>query len=201
MISNAERATRFKDARGNRSLKEIYQATKENGNPVSASMISDLESVSIDRPVQYQKIVALADVYKVNVAWLMGQSGSPSINENMQTVSKTTGLSDKAIEVLNTIKGTDLSRTLNKLLESNGFAEMLMQFNNALIINDNDTQSEKEAETIENLQMWGIINGMDSQNSRLSNRQLIDVYRRKAVESISKAFIQIMKEDKKNGTR
>lgn len=204
MISNEERAKRFKDARtihnrnGEQTLKQVKEATG-----IQASMISDLEtSAGEPRPVGYPKIVALADYYGVNVAWLMGQDGASwSIDENIQTAIKTTGLSEKAVDMLQIIKGKDLTNVINRLVESKYFAEMLYQFNHAMIINANNTQPDEVAELIENLQAWGIDNGMDSNNSRLSNRQLIDLYRRKAVESINKAFVTIMREDKEDGKR
>lgn len=206
MIDSKERAKRFIEARtvhnqhGEQTLLEVKKATG-----VQPSMISDLETSVYkegkkERPVQYQKVVTLAEHYGVNVAWLMGQPGaSYKLDEDVQNVVRTTGLSDKSVEVLQTIKGTELNILLNRLLESEGFADMLFQLNNAIKINANNTQSDEEAEVIEKTQVLGIVNGMDSRNSRLSNRQLIDMYRRKAVEFINRAFIQMMKEDKKNG--
>ena len=202
MIDSKERARRFREARGNLGLKAVYEGTKAiDGTGVSPSMISELESWSYDRPVRYQKVLTLAEFYHVNVAWLIGQPGaSRELDEDSGTVIRTTGLSDNSIDVLRTIKGTDLNDLLNRLLESDGFADMLFQLNNAVKINENNTQTEQEAETIESLQVFGIINGMDSQNSRLSNRQLIDMYRRKAIENMNKTIIQILKEGKENGT-
>ncbi len=117
MISSEERAKRFREARSYRTDREVYEETKKNGNPVSQSMISDLESASRNRPVQYQKIVTLAECYGVNVAWLMGQSKSPSFNEDKQAAEKVTGLSAEAIDVLAKIKETKLIETVNKIIE------------------------------------------------------------------------------------
>jgi len=208
LIDSKERAKRFIEARtvhnqhGKQTLTQVRVATG-----VQESMISDLETSVYkegkkERPVQYQKIVTLSEHYGVNVAWLMGQpNASYKLDEDVQTVVRTTGLSDAAVNVLQTIKGTDLNGTLNRLIESEYFADMLFQFSNAMKINSANTQTDEVAEVIENLQVWGIANGMDSKNSRLSNRQLVDLYRRKAIESINKAFTLIIKEDKNNGER
>ena len=76
---------------------------------------------------------------------------------------------------------------------------MLKRFDNARRINAQDQQSEEQAELIEGLQDFGIANGMNSENSRFSNRQIIEMYRQKALESISGTFNQILKEEKGNG--
>lgn len=207
MIDSKERAKRFKDARtkynvhGKQGLKEVFEATKKiDGTGVQASMISDLEaSIGEERPVRYQKVLTLAEYYGVNVAWLMGQSDSRFVDEGLQALSKATGLSDNAIQVLNAIKEINFNSQLSRLLESSYFADMLYQFSCAMKINANNKQSDSEADTIERLQVFGIVNGMASENSRLSNRQLIDMYRRKAVESMNSAFLQILEEDKENG--
>ena len=208
MIDSKERAKRFIEARtvhnqhGKQTLTQVKEATG-----VQESMISDLETSIYkegkkERPVQYQKVVTLAEHYGVNVAWLMGQpNASYKLDEDVQMVVRTTGLSDPVIDILQMIRGTDLNITLNKLIESKYFADMLFQFSNAMKINASNTQTDEEAELIENLQVWGIANGMDSRNSRLSNRQLVDLYRRKAIESINKSFNLIIKEDKDNGKR
>lgn len=126
MIDSRERAKRFKDARkiynihGKQVMNEVYEATKETcGNGVQTSMITDLENPAVDRPVQYQKVMALAEHYGVNVAWLMGQSDSPSLGKCCkQIVSEYTGLSDDIINILNEINNKGLSNELNKFIET-----------------------------------------------------------------------------------
>lgn len=186
---------RFFDARAKKheSVRVVYEKTG-----VPASSITMYENNK--RLPNMENAQKLADHYGVNVLWLLGQSDSPSLDESSQIVTKVTGLSAESVRILQTMK-PQLLDSLNALIESDAFMVMLNQFNVARIINLNNRQTEEQAKAIEELQTWGIVNGMDSSNNRLSNRQLIDLYRRKALESTDNAFHQIMKGDKNNGKR
>ena len=206
MITNVERANRFKQARtvynvhGKQGLKAVYDATG-----VSQSMIADLETSIYkdgkpERPVQYQKVLKLAEHYGVNVAWLMGQSDSPSLDENSQTVTKMTGLTAESVQILQGMNHIGIIDCLNKLLNTEAFQRMITDFSTARTINMNSTQSDEVAQMIENLTRYGLNNGMDSTKNRVSDRQLIDIYLWKASHNIDNAFRQILEEEKSNGT-
>ena len=198
-----DRAERFKQARekynqhGKQSLRIVDHETG-----ISKSTIQKLESSKEDNDtnVGYIHIVTLADYYGVNVAWLMGQPGSsPSLDVNSQTVTQVTGLSSEAISILQDIKNTELIDALNKTIENKGLVLMIQQFTLARQINEKSTQTEKQAEAIERLQDFGIANGMESTKSRMSDRQLIDMYLWRASHIIENSFEQILKGDKDNG--
>ena len=201
MISSKERAERFRKARGNQSLKDVYEATKAKGNPVSASMISDLESYSIDRPVQYQKVAALAEYYGVNVAWLMGQSDSPSLIEDSQIVTRTTGLSDEAINMLKLMKNNKLTDSLNSLLETEDFARMVRWYKTARIINRYCTEADKTS-MIDDEAYQGMIEdtlGKAIDSAWFPGESQIDMCLLRATNTLMHIFETIMKEEKNNG--
>lgn len=97
------RGERFKDARtvhnknGSQSMDEVYNTTG-----VSASMIKDLEDDDKNRSVGYDKIAALAKHYGVSADYLLGLSPNPTTDKDVDAICNYTGLSDTAIENLNT---------------------------------------------------------------------------------------------------
>ena len=176
------------------SIQTVYRNT---GVPASSIMMYE----NGDRLPNTENALALAEYYGVNVLWLLGQSDSPSLDENSQTVTKETGLSDEAVRILQTMKETRLIDSLNSLLESDGFMKMLIDFDTARKINADSTETKETANLIDGLTQWGTLNGMDSRNNRVSDHQLIDMYLWKASQEIGNAFKQIIKGDKDNGER
>ena len=176
------------------SIQTVYRNTG-----VPASSIGMYENG--DRVPNMENAQKLADYYGVNVLWLLGQSNSPSLDENSQTVTKETGLSADAVRILKSLKKTRLIDSLNSLLESDGFMKMLKDFDTARKVNAESTESEETANLIDSLTQWGTDNGMDTRNNRVSDHQLIDMYLWKASEEIGNTFRQIMKGDKDNGKR
>lgn len=211
MISKEERARRFKEARtihnvhGRQGIKAVHEGTKQiDGTGVSASMISDLETSIYkpgkgikERPVQYQKIVLLAEYYGVNVAWLMGMSDSWSINEDSQLVTKTTGLSSEAVETLCSL-GSEQIACLNALLTSHSFQNSLLMMAQAKEISEQSNQDDDAAQVIERSNMFRIKHRNDinawykiDEPNTISDRQLIKMYRTEALQDIGNAFREI----------
>ena len=98
-----EKENRFKQARmehnqhGSQSTKEVAKATG-----ITKSLIEDIESTAgKPRNVSYLTVKKLAQYYGVSSDYLLGLSGTPSIDEDIQVAYKVTGLSEKAISVLN----------------------------------------------------------------------------------------------------
>lgn len=94
---------RFKKARtehnqhGPQSTKEVAQATG-----ITKSLIEDIESTAgTPRNVGYLTVKKLAQYYGVSSDYLLGLSGTPSVDEDIKVVFKITGLSEKAINTLN----------------------------------------------------------------------------------------------------
>jgi transcriptional regulator with XRE-family HTH domain len=198
-MDHKERARRFKEARN--SVKETLRTVSELTN-IPKSTIANMENEKSETNIGYIDIVKLANHYHVNIAWLMGQpDSSPSLDKDSQTVTRATGLTTESINVLGSIKDSSLINSLNLLIESEGFLKMISLFDKARIINANSIQTEAQADFIEGLQDFGIDNGMNSQSSRLSDRQLIDMYLWRASEIIGNIFREVLKGDKEDGTR
>ncbi len=101
---------RFKQARtrhnqhGPQSVKDVYGATG-----ITKSLIDDLESnVGDPRNVGYLTVKKLAEYYGVSSDYLLGLSGTPSTDKDIQAVCKFTGLSTKAIATLNKADSDEL---------------------------------------------------------------------------------------------
>lgn len=126
-MTNAERAKRFKDARtqslhGAETLAQVYAATG-----ISASAISNLENPNNSRVPSAKIVSVLAEHYGVNAAWLMGQTDSPSLNENSQALTNIIGFSPKAAEKLTKLMADEkYRRSINELIESDRFDRMLL---------------------------------------------------------------------------
>ncbi len=195
-----KRATRFKEARENinESLRTVDEKTG-----ISKSTIHKLESEDDSTKVNYVDICTLADHYKVNVAWLMGQSDSPSLDENIQIVTKTTGLSNEAINMIKSMKDNKLIDSLNKLLESEDFSRMVRWYKTARIINQYCTESDK-ATLIDDEAYQGMIEdtlGQAVESAWFPGESQIDMCLLRATNTMMKIFETIMKEDKNNGKR
>lgn len=94
---------RFKEARtkynqhGSQTTREVADAAG-----ITKSLIEDIEStVGTPRNVGYLTVKKLAQYYGVSSDFLLGLSGTPSVDEDTKVVFKVTGLSEKAISTLN----------------------------------------------------------------------------------------------------
>lgn len=196
MESNT-RAERFRLARTkyNRHGEEGLRAVSEKSG-ISQSLIWDLEANTQDRAVDYRKIVKLAEYYGVNVSWLLGQSDSYSLDEDNQMVTQVTGLSADAVSILCGLRGDQRKiDCLNLLLTSSHFNRALTMLSLAKRISDSNSQDDKMADLIEELNYSGINEGMKPENSAVSNRQLIRMYRNDALLDVGNAFRKIAPAD------
>lgn len=140
-MTNAERAKRFKAARteynrhGAETLAQVYATTG-----VSASAISNLENPESNRIPSSGKVTMLAEHYGVNVAWLTGQSESPSLNENSQIATDTIGLSVKAVDKLTRLMADpEQKAAINSMIESEHFDQMIQ----AIIVLANESLPDR----------------------------------------------------------
>ena len=108
---------------GEETPRKVY---KETG--VTASSIELYESNK--RLPNTKNAQKLADHYGVNVLWLMGKSGSRSLNEDSQLVTKITGLSSDAVEQLCSLSGREKA-CLDALLTSRDFQNSLYMLSQA----------------------------------------------------------------------
>lgn len=113
-----EQWERFLDARkslnqnGDQSRQVVYDATG-----IPSSLIQELEKEGSERETSYKKIKALAVHYGVSVDWLLCLSENPSINPEMSSVCKVTGLSETAIKnIQRETAGNDTRLALEVLL-------------------------------------------------------------------------------------
>ena len=129
---------RFKLARtthnqnGKESVKSVSEKTK-----ISKSLIDDLESnVGKKRAVSYLTVKTLAEYYGVTSDYLLGLSDIPSRDEDIQIAAKTTGLSEKSIDVIKLIaiemgsrrEWFDLKSVLDNFINSEHFLQFVLGF-------------------------------------------------------------------------
>lgn len=110
---------------------ELSEIFKNEGNPLSQSVISKLENQQKEPPTtSFDVLKAYAIHFNVTTDYLLGIRPNATIDEDMIMIGKTTGLTDSSIEVLkkwNTLKnnpkqlipsygGGDID-TLNMILE------------------------------------------------------------------------------------
>ena len=190
---------RFKLAREMRGNKSLDYVAKESR--VSKNTIWKLERNMVD--AGYSNVVKLANYYKVNVAWLMGQSESPSLNEDSQTVTQITGLSANAVSTLQLMKNNGLIDNLNSLLESDEFPKVVRWFKTARIINRFCDKSDSNT-LIDDEAYQGMIEDTDGQainNAWFPGESQIKMCIQRSTETLNQIYSKIMKEDKDNGTR
>ncbi|MPM18643.1 hypothetical protein SDC9_65056 [bioreactor metagenome] len=89
------RGERFHDARNGEPMQSVYSKTN-----ISTSEITDLENDDKDRGVRYQDIAKLADYYGVSVDWLLCRSDSISVNPEIDSACKFSGLSEKSLRII-----------------------------------------------------------------------------------------------------
>ena len=124
---------RFQKARteynqhGQQSVKDVSKATG-----ITASLIEDLELDSYNRAVGYQKIKVLAKYYGVTSDYLLGLSGVPTQDKNIQNASQCTGLSLDAIYFFEDLKDLPAEKkerilfAVNTLLSESRFDESVL---------------------------------------------------------------------------
>ncbi len=194
-----ETGKRFYDARTklsghNKNGKpESIQSVYRNTN-VPASSIALYENGN--RLPNMENAQKLADYYGVNVSWLLGKSDSYSLDEGNQMVTQVTGLSADAVSILCGLRGDQRKiDCLNLLLTSSHFNRALTMLSLAKRISDSNSQDDKIADLIEELNYSGINEGMKPENSAVSNRQLIRMYRNDALLDVGNAFRKIAPAD------
>lgn len=81
------------------------------------------------RTPNLQQIIAIAKELNVSTDYLLGLSGTPSVDEDVQAACKTTGLSEESVKLLHDMRGRAESlfqiAELNKLLLSPHFFKIL----------------------------------------------------------------------------
>lgn len=212
-----ERSERFRSAREdhNKNGKESMRIVEGKAD-VKRSTIYKLEKADDETNVGYQDIVKLANYYGVNVAWLMGQSTSPSLDDSSQAVTKTTGLSPKAIENLQKITDEDEKRAMNQLLESDSFRTVVTWLSLAenMIQRENITEVESWDEKREIESTW---DNSFNVEMKLSPKESARYFLSRAIQTTNDALTllvselwtlkvtkwaeKVIKEGKKNGKR
>lgn len=126
-MTNEERAFRFKKARtelnpkGEETLAQVHDATG-----VAASTLSELENPDSSRNPGSKTLSLLAEHYRVNAAWLAGQSDSWSLNDDLRAVTDQLGLSPLAVEKLRVLMADEANRdAVNSLIESEEFDRLI----------------------------------------------------------------------------
>lgn len=198
-LPDLETGKRFYDARTklnqhNRNGKYQSHATVYEATGVPASSIVMYEQ-GIRKPnmINAEK---LANYYGVSVFWLLGKSDSPSLDENSQTATKITGLSADVIDWLCAVKNDpDKLSCLNALLSNYDFQRAVTLLALASKISAGNTQDDEEADTLERAGYYEISHGLASDDFKISNRQLIRIYRTDGLMEMGNAFKRIAPTD------
>lgn len=112
---------------------------------ISSSTLSDAENGK--RQLRSETIVKFCQHYNVSADYLLGLSGVRSINQTTHSIHRATGLSEKAIENLRSLKRSEASLAfVNTLLEDTG---VLYQFSCLIdemveLTGTNDSASDKK---------------------------------------------------------
>lgn len=96
---------------------ELAAIFEKEGNPLSQSVISKLENQQKEPPTTSPDVIkAYATHFNVTADYLLGIRKTKSLDENISMISKTTGLSENAIEALKIIKRSNYINTLNFIM-------------------------------------------------------------------------------------
>ena len=194
---------RFREARTrlNQNMKDgkeesINTVARNTGVPASSISLYEDKRDDKRRVPNAKNAQILAEYYGVNVAWLLGQSDSYTLDEDSQIVTKLTGLSSDVVEWLSSVKAnTDTISCLNALLSSYDFRRSLLMLTQAKKMSEQNTQDDETADMIERANSFGISHGMKPEDSRISNRQLIRMYRSDGLLDMGNAFRKIAPSD------
>ena len=126
-MDSKERAKRFFLARtglnqnGEETKAKVYELT---GVPSSALVA--YENPESTRALNVVNVQTLADHYGVNAAWLLGQSDSWSVQQDIRQVCEMTGLSADAVMALRDLMADEeKKRFINLFLASREFSGMV----------------------------------------------------------------------------
>ena len=105
--------------------KKSTQAIEAKRMGVAPSLLSDV--CNDKREVRTDTLKKLCNNFTVSADWLLGLSEAKSRDEDMQKAVVTTGLSEKAVEVLQakSKEFPDDLETLSKIIESTPFSDLL----------------------------------------------------------------------------
>ena len=202
---SSETGKRFMEARKHLSRNNLEESEESiqsvhRGTGIPASSISLYEN---GRMPNTKNAKILADYYGVNVSWLLGQSDSPSLDEDSQVVTKLTGLSADVVDWLQSVKHNPvLLACVNALLSSQVFRGALQTIALAMVLSERNTQDDETAQMIERANLFRASHeGDDNAPYRIdppntvSNRQLIRMYRSDALLDVGNAFRDIAPAD------
>lgn len=126
-MDSRERAKRFYRARtrlnrhGEEGKQKVYELTG-----VPASAIVAYENPESSRALNVGYVQKLAEHYGVNVAWLLGQSESWSLETEVLQICDMTGLSPDAVSAIQNLTGDEERRKfINSFLSSEAFTRMV----------------------------------------------------------------------------
>lgn len=78
-----------------------------------------------ERTINIELLAKIADFFNVSTDYLMGRTDIPSMNEDIQTACKVTGLSDEAIKNLKWIESNDKCNMMNMIISSQFFLDFV----------------------------------------------------------------------------
>ncbi len=152
-----------------------------------------------ERKFPIDMIPEIAKLFNVSADYIFG------LSDEMQPQAKdfqnATGLSEKSVALLQTMKNDRLIDTLNLLLESNDFKKIIRWFKTARIINQHCTETDKTTEINDEVYQGMIedTNGQAVENAWFPGESQIDMCLLRARNTLEQMFRTILKEEKSNG--
>lgn len=112
--------------------KKSTQAKEAKEMCVAASMLSDIINGN-RKEIRSDTLIKLCKHFNVSADWLLGLSQTRSVDENIQCVCATTGLSNNAVDILCSIKSDPYySMIISGIIESKHFPALLENLESAL---------------------------------------------------------------------
>jgi len=152
-----------------------------------------------EREFPIDMIPLIARLYNVSADYLFGLSDE--MQPQAKEFEQATGLSEKSVALLQSMKNDGLAESLNLLLEMNDFKRIVRWFKTARIINKHCTDSDKVTE-IDDEAYQGMIEDTDGkamENAWFPGESQIEMCLLRATNTLEQMFTTIMEEDKNNG--
>lgn len=118
------------DKRPALTQEELAREFAKEGNPITQSVISKLETSNKNPPTKSIEVIkAYSEHFKVTADYLLGLRNTSIIDENIVMISQSTGLSDMSINKLKKYSSSD-KVVLNALIEEEGIALFTLALKN-----------------------------------------------------------------------
>ena len=138
-------AKRLVELREKKGLSQQQLADKLKITRQSLSLYEKAE-----RTINIELLGKIADVFNVSADYLLGFSDVQSVDANTQAISKSTGLSEKALQNIQIFKEKRLNNIVNKIVESSHFISFIEECRNTYKSQTEYSEKVYEENIVEN---------------------------------------------------